>query len=165
MDIRQQAVTGVIPPSVAEARIREAWPSVASFPAIASLGQMLTRSILLAPLAWIVMGGIYFGKILPLFMRRYTLTNRRIMIRAGWSGKPVQEVSLAEIDEVRLVTDGNTEFFRAANLEIVGGGKVLLTLAGVPDPESFRHAIINSRNAWVPGKAKTMAFIPASAVK
>jgi len=37
-----------------------------------------------------------------------------------------------------------------------------LRLAGVPEPESFRHAILNTRNAWVPGKAATMPFIPAA---
>ena len=42
----------------------------------------------LAPLGWLLMSGFYFGKILPILMRRYTLTNRRLMIRKGWSGKP-----------------------------------------------------------------------------
>jgi hypothetical protein len=98
-------------------------------------------------------------------MRRYTLTNRRLMIRAGWAGKPAQEVALAQIDDVRLVSDSNTEFFRAANLEIIGNGQTLMTLRGVPDPESFRQAIFAARNAWVPGKTKTQPFIPASAAK
>lgn len=165
MDMRLQAVTGVVPPETGEATLRETWASVASSPGIASLGKMLTGTIVLAPLAWVIMGAIYFGKLLPIFMRRYTLTNRRLMIRAGWAGKPIKEVPLAKIDEVRLVSDANTQFFRAANLEIIGGGQTLLTLAGVPDPESFRHAIINTRNAWVPGKSKSMPFLPASAAK
>ena len=62
--------------------------------------------------------------------------------------------------------DGNTDFFRAANIEILGNGQTLLTLLGVPDPESFRHAILDTRNAWVPGKAKmSMHFMAASAAK
>jgi hypothetical protein len=164
MDIRQQAVTGVTPPATAEAKIREAWPSVARASGIASVGKALTRTIVLAPLAWLIMSLVYFGKLVPFFMTRYTLTNRRLMIRKGWKGTPTQEVPLAQIDEVRLITDANSDFFRAANLEIVSQGKVVLTLPGVPDPESFRHAILNGRNAWVPGQAKTLPFIPASAV-
>jgi hypothetical protein len=87
------------------------------------------------------------------------------MIRKGWSGTPSQEVALADIDEVRVVTDANSDFFRAANLEIVSNGQVVLTLPGVPEAEAFRHAIINACTAWVPGKAKTLPFIAASAVK
>ena len=61
IDIRQQAVTGVTPPETGEAKIREVWPSVASSPAIAGLGQKLTGTIILAPLAWLIMAGVYFG--------------------------------------------------------------------------------------------------------
>ena len=165
MDIRLQAVSGVIAPEWSEALIREIYPSVARYPAIAAIGAKLTRTIILAPLAWILMVGAYFGKVAPFFMRRYTLTNRRLMIRAGWKGMPIKEVTLAQIDDVRLVPDANTLFFRAATLEIIGGGQYLLTLPGVPDPESFRHAILDARNAWVPEKTKLTPFLPASAAK
>lgn len=164
MDIREQAITGVIPPQVAEARIREAWPSVARS-GLASLGRALTRTIILAPLAWLIMSLAYFGKLVPLAMTRYTLTNRRLMIRKGWSGTPSKEVALADIDEVRVITDANSDFFRAGTLEVVSKGQVVLTLAGLPEPEAFRHAVINACTAWVPGKAKTLPFIAASAAK
>jgi hypothetical protein len=163
VEIRQQAVTGVTPPATAEARIREIWPSVARAKGIASLGRALTGTIVLAPLAWLIMSLVYFGKVLPFLMTRYTLTNRRLMVRKGWKGVPAQEVPLAEIDEVRLVTDDNSDFFRAATLEIVRQGQVALSLPGVPDPEPFRHSILSARNAWVPGQAKKLPFIPASA--
>ena len=158
-------VTGVVPPELGEARIREAYPSVASSSAIAAIGQKLTRTILLAPLAWALMAGVYFGKVLPIFMRRYTLTNRRLMIRKGWKGNAGQEVPLAKIDDVRVVSDGNTDFFRAATLEIISAGQVVMKLPGTPEADAFRIAILNARNAWVPGMAKTQPFIAASAAK
>ncbi len=158
-------VTGVIPPLLAEGRIREIWPSVARMPLIATVGRALTRTMILAPLGWLLMSVVYFGKVLPLLMRRYTLTNRRLMIRAGWSGKPSAEVPLDKIDNVRVVTDANSDFFRAGTIEIVSGSQVILTLPGVPEPHSFRWSILNARNAWVPGKSKSMPFIPASATK
>jgi hypothetical protein len=157
-----QIITGVMPPELGEAKIREAWPSVASHPAIANLGRVLTRTIVLAPLAWLLMSVVYFGKLLPIIGRRYTLTNRRLMIRNGWKAVPSKEVALAAIDEVRMVLDANSDFFRAANLEIVSKGQVVLTLPGVPEPEGFRHAIVNARNAWVPNRPRG-PFIPASA--
>ncbi len=159
------AITGLIPPQVAEGRIRERWPSVARMPLVATLGRALTRTIVLAPLGWLIMSLAYFGKLLPFFMRRYTVTNQRVMIRSGWSGKPSAEVPLEKIDDVRVVADANSDFFRAATVEILSGSDVILRLPGVPEPHSFRWAILNARNAWVPGKAKTMPFVPASATK
>lgn len=163
-----QPVTGLTPPQLAEARIREVWPSVAAVPALAGLGRLLTRTVVLAPLAWLLMSLYYFGKLMPLVMRRYTLTNRRLMIRKGWSGSVGAEVALKEIDEVRVVPgpdDANRRFFRAANLEILTGSNVALTLAGVPDPEAFREMILAARNAWVPERVHSLPFISASATK
>jgi hypothetical protein len=157
-----QVVTGVMPPQLGEARIREAFPSVARVPAVASLGRALTATIVLAPLGWLIMSAVYFGKLLPLVGRRYTLTNRRLMIRTVWKGVALKEVALVDIDEVRVVVDANSDFFRAANLEIVSKGQVALTLPGVPEAEGFKHAIINACNAWVPNRVRE-PFVPASA--
>jgi hypothetical protein len=164
LDVRQQAITGVVPPQQAEALIREAWPSVARHKGMAGLGRALTRTIVLAPLAWLVMALGYFGKLLPFTACRYTLTNRRLMIRKGWSRKVAHEIPLADIDDVRVQTDSNTTFFRAGTLEIVSKEQVALKLPGTPEPDSFRIAILNACTAWVPGRAsKAMPFIPASA--
>ena len=88
-DARTQVVTGVVPPEVAEARIREVWPSVAASPGIANLGRVLTGTIVLAPLAWLLMAAVYFGKLLPFRAKRYTVTNRRVMIRRGLKGTAI----------------------------------------------------------------------------
>jgi hypothetical protein len=159
-----QVVTGVVPPELGEAKIREAWPSVAASPALAGLGQALTRTIVLAPVAWMIMALAYFGKLLPFVARRYTLTNKRLMIRKGWSAKPVKEVALADIDEVRVQTNLNSNFFRAGTLEIVSKGQIVMMIPGMPEPDSFRQAILNACAAWVPGKAKALfPFVPANA--
>jgi hypothetical protein len=87
------------------------------------------------------------------------------MIRRGWKGVPSHEIPLAKIDDVRVVNDAHSDFFRAGTLEIIEGGNVALRLPGTPEAEAFRIAILNARNAWVPGKAKTLPFIAASAAK
>jgi hypothetical protein len=92
----------------------------------------------------------YFGKVLPFLGCRYSLTNRRLMIRHGWTQKVVKEIPLGKIDEVRIQEDANSPFFRAATLEIISDGQVALRLPGVPGPEGFRHAIVDARNAWAP---------------
>jgi hypothetical protein len=164
-DLHAFPVAGVIPPQLDEGRIRERWPSVARWPLCATVGRLLTRTIVLAPVGWVVMSLAYFAKLLPFFMRRYTVTNRRVMIRSGWYGKASAEVPLEKIDDVRVVADANSDFFRAATVEVMNGSQVALRLPGVPEPHSFRWAILNARNAWVPGKAQTLPFIPASATK
>jgi hypothetical protein len=160
----RQAVAGLTPPQLAEAMIREVWPSVRGVQAgLAGLAARLIKSVLLAPLGWLVNGLLFGKKFAPYICKRYTLTNRRLMIRAGWRPAPVHEIALADIDEVRLVADTYDPFYRAGDLEVYSGGKVALRLPGVPEPESFRQAIINAVKAWGgPDKLKG-PFIPASA--
>jgi hypothetical protein len=161
-DVRKQVITGVVPPEVDEALIREVRPSVARIPGLARLGRALTRTIVLAPLAWMLMAPAYFAKVGPFAARRYTLTNRRLMVRKGLQGKVGESVALADIDEVLIKTDDNSTFFRAADLEVVSRGQVVLTLRGVPEADNFRQSILNACNAWVPGRNRG-PFIPASA--
>lgn len=156
----QQVITGVVAPQAGEALIRETFPSVAAMPAVASLGRTCIRSIVLAPLGWGLMLPFYFLKILPGLARRYTLTNQRIMIRRGLKPVASAEVKLSEIDDVRVVKDANSVFFRAGTLEIVSNGKVVLTLPGVPEPDAFRISLLNACRAWAPGRLKEV-FVPS----
>jgi hypothetical protein len=159
-DGRTQAVTGVTPPQLGEAVIRGAWPSVAAIPAVATLGRKLVLSIGAAPLGWAVMLPFYFKKVLPYIATRYTLTNRRLMIQKGLKPVPVEEIPLSDIDEVRIVKDDNSEFFRCGTLEIVHKGQVKLTIPAVPQPEAFRQAILNACMAWVPGRSAAWVAFP-----
>src|ERR1022692_1508659 len=83
-------------------RIREIWPTVKRFPAVANLGKFLNNTIVFAPLGWLVMSGVYFGKVLPIIGIRYRLTDKRIMILRGWKGSISQQVLLTDIDDVQL---------------------------------------------------------------
>ncbi len=160
----KQAVTGVMPPQLGEALIREAWPTVVDSSAtLSSVAKMLIRSVILAHVAWLLLAPLFIKKFLPFLAKRYTLTNRRVMIQHGLKPQPVKDVALADIDEVRLDAHGVDPFYLSGNLEIISKGQVVLTLTGVPEPEGFRHAILDSVKAWVPGKA-TGPFQPASAV-
>jgi hypothetical protein len=161
----RQAVTGVMPPELAEAKIREAFPTLnGRAPGVAKMAQRLIRTVFLAPLGWLLLAPLFPLKFSPLFCRRYTLTNRRLMIQRGLKPKPVDEVPLKDIDDVRLVEGSHDTFMHSGDLEVLSGGQVKLRLAGVPEPEGFRQSVINAVKAWVPSKA-TGPFQPASAVK
>jgi hypothetical protein len=85
------------------------------------------------------------------------------MIQRGLKPRPRQSITLAEIDEVRFDHHSYNDFYKSGTLEIISQGQVRLLLTGVPEPESFRHAIVNACSAWVPGKAKAFApgWMPA----
>ena len=146
----KQAVTGVVPPELGEGMIRQVLPSVTDMPGLAALCEKLMRTIVLAPVAWLILAWPYFKKIMPVTAKRYTLTNRRLMVRSGWKEKPTQEIPLADIDDVRIEEGSYSHFYRSGTLEIVAKGQLALHLRGVPEPESFRRAILNARIAWVP---------------
>jgi Bacterial PH domain len=160
----RQAIAGLTPPQWAEAMVREVWPSVAAHPTPAALGQKLISSVVLAPLGWLLLAPFYFLKIVPYLSTRYTLTNRRLMIRRGLKPQPVQEVALADIDDVRIATDSHNTFYKSGTLEVLSKDRVVLTLPGVPESDSFRHTILNTVAAYVPGKTKEFGpFLAASA--
>jgi hypothetical protein len=162
--VPQQAIAGLTPPQQAEAMVREVWPSVVEAqPGLAALGQKLISSVFLAPLGWLLLAPLFFKKILPFLSKRYTLTNRRLMIQRGLKPQPVQEVALADIDDVRIAADSHIIFYKSATLEVLSKDRVVLTLVGVPEADSFRETILNAVAAWVPGKAKELRpFVPAS---
>ncbi len=99
---------------IQETRIREVWPTIARVPVIAGIGKMLTRTIILAPLAWVIMSLFYFSKVFIITAVRYKLTDKRIMIVRGWSARVSQAVALADIDDVQLDLDSADNFFRSA---------------------------------------------------
>jgi hypothetical protein len=149
----RQAVTGLTPPQQREAIIREIRPAASAHPALSGLAQVLTGTIILAPLAWLLLAPLFLMKFLPFVCIRYTLTNRRLMIRRGLAKPhPIHEVALADIDEVRIDPAGQNTFFHSATLEILSQGKVVLRLPGVAYPEAFRHSVLNAYRAWAPIK-------------
>jgi hypothetical protein len=161
----RQAVTGVVPPEIGEAIIREIRPTVlAGGAAVPNLAKMFMHSIVLAPLGWLLLAPLFSKKLLPFVCERYTLTNRRLMIQRGLKPAPVKEVALRDIDDVRIVDSTRDSFYLSGTLEVLSAGKVILTLPGVPEPEGFRRTIRSAVSAWVPGKLAG-PFDPASAGK
>jgi hypothetical protein len=161
-----QAVTGLIPPLRSEGMIREVGPTVLGQNAgLAILAKKLIQTYILAPVGIFLLGPLFALKFAPFICKRYTLTNRRLMIRHGLKPTPVKEVALADIDEVRFDPNQVDPFYVSGTLEIVSKGQVVLTLPGVPEPEGFRHAIVNAVNAWVPGKAAGGPYQSATTFK
>jgi uncharacterized membrane protein YdbT with pleckstrin-like domain len=190
-DMRTQAIMGIIPPDVAEARLRYRWPSVARYGAPAKLGNSIIQAarglvlgvikmpfilaailvlpatilaFLIALSAYLLLAPFFFAKVMPITMTRYMITNRRVMIQKGWSLKPDGEVPLEKIEAVRVVPGSEQAFFNSADLELVSDGRVALTLRGVPEAEHFKINIENAYLAWGRKNPPKEQILPASAM-
>jgi hypothetical protein len=175
VDMHAQAVRGVTAPATAEARIASRYPAVSRFPFVskpAAALQEIAKNLIVASIklpwplaalallitlplgtliglaAWAMLAPFYFMKILPIFMTRYVVTNKRVMIQKGWSQQPAGEASLLEMDEVRIVPGSEQPFYLSADLEFVGDGKVLLTMPGVPEFQQFKINVESAYLAW-----------------
>ena len=151
-------VFGVVPPSVSEATVMTVWPSVAS----TGLGQALGRLYRiregfgplsigrLALLATIPVGlGLYLSMRLPWAIRRYRLTNRRVIIEKGVNPKVEQYVDLDRFDAIDVVVGPGQEWYAAGDLVFRRGQVETLRLPGVSRPESFRRTCLETRQAYV----------------
>lgn len=163
-----QAITGVVPPQIGEARIREVFRALdgVSF-YFGLMGANFVRSYLLAPIGFLILGPMFLIKFAPFLCVRYTLTNRRLMMQRGWKPAPVQEVLLSDIKDVLLDESQIDTYFLSTELKIIGhDDKLLMTLVAVPEPAGFRLAILNAKRAWgVPATKVVGPFKAASEAK
>jgi hypothetical protein len=160
-EVKTQAVAGVTSPQVGEALIRDAWPGVTSNPAAAKTAHKFYQSgplrYVLAPIGWLILSPFLLKRLagalpgLSGLMKRYRLTNRRLMVCKGVKSEPIQEVGLERIKDVRLKTNETGDYFFGGDLEVIGeNGQVLLEMPGVREAESFSHAIRHAAAAWGP---------------
>lgn len=161
-EFQSQAVAGVTASQTGECLIREAWPSVASaYPAAALARRCFTSgplAIFLAPIGWLVLAPFLLNRIAGMIIpglggmaKRYRLTNRRLCVCKGAKSTVVESVPLNHIKGVRLKSDDVSDYFFAGTLEIIGDNdRVLMTLPGVREAESFGHAIRQTATAWGP---------------
>ena len=69
----RQAVAGVVPPQLREALIREAFPTVAGLSAGgASLAKTLMRTLILAPLGFLLVAPLFYNRIFLVGLMNYT---------------------------------------------------------------------------------------------
>src|SRR5947209_159835 len=121
----QQAITGVVGPQQGEALIREVWATIAANVPAMTLAHRLIKTVVLAPVGWLLIAPLFGLRLLgflpglSFLTHKYTITNRRVMVRHGLKPKPVKEIPLNEIGDVRVVPDANSEFYVTGKLEIL----------------------------------------------
>jgi hypothetical protein len=76
-DPQPQPITGASLPQMDEAIIRTVWPSVAVYSGPASLARACYRTMILAPIGWLVLAPFYFKKLLAVAPGMSGLATRR----------------------------------------------------------------------------------------
>lgn len=166
----QHIISGVVPPSSAEATIMTVWPSVASTGLGQTLGRLyrlrggvgplsIGRIVLLATIPLGLM--LYFSIRLPWAIRRYRLTNRRVMVERGVNPRVEQYVDLDRFDAIDVVVSPGQEWYAAGDLVFRRGQIETLRLPGVSRPESFRRTCLEARQAYVSVAAAERDAVPA----
>jgi hypothetical protein len=163
-----QAISGVTPPSVAEATIMTVWPSMAA----TGPGQLIGRlcgvqlgfgwfnlgklfALLSIPFALAIFAGMHVPPS-PWGVRRYRLTNRRLMIENGLLPRPERWVDLDGFDRIEVDVKPGQEWFPAGDLVFYKGAVETFRLFGVPRPETFRRTLLKAHQGFV-GVAKALA--------
>lgn len=165
----KQAIAGVTPAQVGEATIMIVWPSIAATSIGRFFGRLyairagfnfLTVGNLIALLSIPVMLPLYFARKLPFSVRRYRLTNRRVIIERGLAGRPEQYVDLDRFDEIDVVVLPGQEWYPAGDLVFRRGNIETFRLRGVLRPETFRQTCLKAHQAYV-GVRKAMELASA----
>lgn len=142
---------------IGEAPIVTVWPSIGAFSlgrwvgrmcsVRAGIGGFFTLGKLLAVATIPVSFLLYFWRLAPRVARRYTLTNRKIVIRRGLAGAERQAIGLLDFDSIEVRTLPGQEFLRSGDLVFRSASQDVFLLPGVPNPETFRQACLKAQMA------------------
>ena len=92
---------------------------------------------------------LYLSLRLPWAIRRYRLTNRRVIVEQGINPQVKQFVPLSGFDTVDVEVSPGQEWYAAGDLVFRRGPIETLRLSGVSRPESFRRVCLEARQAYV----------------
>lgn len=165
-----QAIAGIAPTDEIETTVMTVWPSVAGmrlmgFPIGKVMGSMMANqtgfyiftvgnlcALLSIPLAL----PLFFKRVGPFVATRYRVTNKRIVVERGISGKEEKSIDLDRFDRIDVEIDGGQAWYKAGDLVFRSGEVERFRLESVSRPESFESVCFKSHQAYV-GIKKALA--------
>jgi hypothetical protein len=154
----KQAIAGVAPSQLQEVTTTIEWPTIAA----TGLGRFLGRLYGIKAGVWIfTIGRLFLGLTLPigLFLffwmlapwnvRRYRLTNRRLIVEGGSKFKPQQYVDLDRFDSIAIDVRPGQAWYPAGDLIFKLGQVETLRIEGVGYPDVFRVTCMKAHQAYV----------------
>ncbi len=155
----KQAIAGVAPAESTEVAVMIVWPSIAVFSSGRILGKLFSIrwpdvyifrlgnlfALLAIPYGLL----LYFWRLLPRIGRRYTLTNRRVVVQTAITGIDLAAIELDGFDSIEIDVLPGQAWFNAGDLSFRRHGSEVFRLAGVQWPEPFRQNCLKSHRAYV----------------
>lgn len=169
----KQAIAGVASPDQAETQIMTVWPSIgaiapgrwvgsmcgirAGFGNVLTIGNMMAAALI--PFALL----LFFGGLAPGVCRRYTLSNRRVIVRKGLTGVDERWVSLDNFDAIEIKVLPGQEWFPCGEMIFRKGTLETFRISGVPHPESFKQTCLKAQRAYTSVRKVTQQQQPVTA--
>jgi hypothetical protein len=88
---------------------------------------------------------VFAWQLFPFVMRRYCLTNRRIVVQKGLTRVEERSIDLDGFDAIDIGLLKGQEWLRSGDLIFVRDGREVFRLSGVPRPETFRQVCLRQQ--------------------
>ena len=113
------------------------------------LGSFFTIGTILAVATIPISLLVFAWQLMPVVCRRYTLTDRRIIIRKGLSAVDEASVELDQFDAIEVQVLSGQAWHRSGDLVFRRDGTEVLRLRGVSRPEVFRQVCLKVQEALI----------------
>jgi hypothetical protein len=91
---------------------------------------------------------LFFVRIAPFVGTRYRLTNRRIVVERGLSGKEDKAVDLDRFDRIEIAVQPGQAWYDAGDLVFKLGNVETFRLEGVSRPAAFRETCLKAHLSY-----------------
>ena len=92
---------------------------------------------------------IFLWQLLPLVCRRYTVTNRRIVVQKGYKAVEGRAIGLDQFDSIDVLLLPGQDWLHAGELVFRDRRREVFRLSGVSRPEVFREVCRKAQTALV----------------
>lgn len=113
------------------------------------IGRVFTLGNLLALATIPISLAVFFWQLMPGAIRRYCLTNRRIVVLKGLRRVEERSIGLDEFDAIEIHLLPGQKWLRSGELVFLRDGREVFRLSGVPRPETFRAICLKQRTTML----------------
>ena len=156
-----QPIAGVTPAETREATVMTVFPTLAATEAGRLIGRLcsvqvgygfftLGKLFALALIPFAI--GLFAVSLFPGVIRRYRLTNRRVVVQRGLRSIDERWVDFDRFDTIDIEVLPGQEWYPAGDLVFRRGAVETFRLAGVSRPETFRHTCLAARRGYLGAK-------------
>jgi len=155
----EQAIAGVFPPELEEVNSMTVWPTIGATTAgrlvgrlsaiRIGLGGFLTLGTAMAAATIPISLAVFAWQLLPFICRRYTVTNRRIVVKTGYSAADDRSIDLDAFDAIDQEVLPGQAWLHCGELIFRRQGTEVFRLSGVSRPGVFRQVCLKAQNALV----------------